>query len=78
MSTETQMPERDLAGPATSGELLLAKTELGRPIDKVSSDLNGRMDRVRLEMKQVQLGVYRMIWIAVATMGAIGMLFRLF
>lgn len=64
MSTSTQLPEGDLAAPATTGQLLLVKSELegkvdgataelNAKIDRVASDLNSRMDRATAELTAI-------------------------
>ena len=55
-----------------------AKYDLERKIDR----LDGKIDQVKadlqVQMKGVQLGVVRMIWIAAGAMGAVGILLRFF
>ena len=55
-----------------------AKYDLERKIDR----LDGKIDQVKadlqVQMKGVQLGVIRMIWIAAGAMGAVGILLRFF
>ena len=93
MPISTRTVEGDLSAPATRGELFLVKTELVGKIDQVATELNGKVDQVatelngkidrveaslKVEMKEMQLGLVRMMWIAVGTLGAVGILLQFF
>ncbi len=78
MSAGVPIAESDWSVSATRGDLMSAKYDLERKIDR----LDGKIDRVKadllVQMKGVQLGVVRMIWIAAGAMGAVGILLRFF
>lgn len=78
----TTSGEGDWSLPATRGELRLAKSELRGKIDHLAADLNSKIDRldskVDLGLKDVQLGIFRMIWMAVGALTAVGILLRFF
>lgn len=89
MSVGTSLAEGDWSAPATRGELLLVKTELEGRIDKVASDLKSEIEGVRADLrvgladfrvglKDVQVSLVRMVWTAVAALGAVGILLRFF
>ena len=84
MSKGTQIAEADWSAPATKGELRLVQSDLTGKIDKVAADLNRKIDKVAADLngkidvglKSVELGVFRMIWIAAGALTAVGVLLR--
>ena len=64
--------------PATKADLMVLKSDL----KSVKSDLEGRIRDVardlRVEMANLQASVGRTIWLAIATMGAVGILLQFF
>ena len=76
----TTSGEGDWSLPATRGELRLVKSELNSKIDQVAAELNSKIDRldskVDLRLKDVLSGVFRMIWMAVGALTAVGILLR--
>ena len=80
MSATTQIAKDDWTSPATKGDLMLVTSDLNGKIDQIASDLNGKIDqldrKIDLGLKDVQLRMFRMIWTAVATLGAVGVLLR--
>ena len=72
MSVSVPIAEGDWSASATRGDLMSVKYDLERKIDR----LDGKIDRVKadllVQMKDVQLGVVRMIWIAAGAVGAVG------
>ena len=67
MSVGTSVAEGDWSTPATQGDLM-----------SVKHDLQGEIKDLRVEMKDMQLGIFRMIWIAAGAMTAVGILLRFF
>ena len=82
MSDETAVAEHDWSAPATRGELRSVKHDLERKIDRIAADLKADIKGVRADLaiglKDVQVSVGRIVWTAVATLGAVGILLRFF
>ena len=82
MSVGTSLAEGDGSAPATRGELLLVKTELEGRIDRLDTDLKAEIEGVRADLrvglKDVQVGMLRIVWTAAATLGAVGILLQFF
>lgn len=91
MSKGTQIAEADWSVPATKGELRLVQSDLNgkidevaahldRKIDRVAAELNGKIERldkkIDVGLKNVELGMSRMIWIAAGALTAVGVLLR--
>ena len=74
MAVGTAVAEGDRSTPATRGELMSVKHDLQMGM----KDLQMEMKGMRVEMKDVQLGIFRMIWIAVGALTAVGVLLRFF
>ena len=85
--------ELRLVNSDLSGKIDHVATDLNSKIDRVAADLNSKIDRVAadlnskidrldskvdLGLKDVQLGVFRMIWVAVGALTAVGILLRFF
>ena len=93
MSTEARIAEGDWTGrPATKGDLMLLKTDLElvkADLKLVKSDLENKIDRVdgKIDLAVANLEVKiaeghrsqaRTTWLAVATLGAVGILLQFF
>lgn len=93
MSKGAHIPETDWSAPATRGDLMSFKHDLEKRFDQLREDLERKIDGVRgdlerkidgvrgesqLGLKDVQVNVARTVWTAVATLGAVGILLRLF
>ena len=93
MADETAVAEHDWSAPATRGELRSVKHDLERKIDRIAADLKAEIKGVRADLaiglkgvradlaiglKDVQVSVGRIVWTAVATLGAVGILLRFF
>lgn len=97
MSTEARIAEGDWTGrPATKGDLMLLKTDLGgdltllkTDLELVKADLENKIDRVdrKIDLAVANLEVKiaeghrsqsRTTWLAVATLGAVGILLQFF
>jgi len=78
MSMSTSAAESDWSAPATQGDLMSVKYDLEGRIDRVKADLQLEIKEVRVEMKDLQLGVFRMIWIAAGALTGVGILLRFF
>ena len=82
MSKGAHISETDWSAPATRGELMSVKHDLEKKLDQLRSDLEKKLDQVRgkseIGLKDVQVNLTRTVWTAVATLGAVGILLRLF
>ncbi len=82
MSIGSSVAEGDWSAPATRGELLLVKTELEDRIDQLATDLKAEIKGVRADLKiglkDVQVSLLRIVWTAVATLEAVGILLQFF
>ena len=82
MPAGTQLPEGYLGAPATTGQVLLVKADLNAKIDRVAYDLSTKIDEVRtdleIKIRDVRLSMNRSIWLAVATLSAVGIVLRYF
>ena len=89
MSDETAVAEHDWSAPATRGELRSVKHDLegkidrlDSKVDRIAADLKADIKEVRADLaiglKDVQVSLGRIVWTAMATLGAVGILLRFF
>ena len=60
------------------GHIKLLKSDLEGQIKDVAIDLRGEMADLRVEMANLQVSLGRTIWIAIATLGAVGIILQFF
>ena len=78
MSAGASATSEDLTAPATKADLMVLRSDLEGQIKDVARDLRGEMADLRVEMANLQASLGRTIWIAIATLGAVGILLEFF
>ena len=71
MSAGAPATSEDLTAPATKADLMVLRSDLEGQIKDVAGDLG-------VEMANLQASVGRTVWLAIAALGAVGILLQLF